>query len=291
MRTPRALTPRTACLASLLALAFLWPSPAAAGPFFFSTGDPDGKIATLSQPAGNAHIQTETADDFILSQQTRITSATFVGLLPLETPLGNIQQVEIEFYHVFPKDSVLPPSGNVFTRVNSPADVEIGAATRDSGDGSLSFIAALLTARFTAANSVVNGINKSPNQFTGGEGPVTGEEVLISVTFTTPVDLPPDHYFFRPEALLAGGDNFLWLSAPKPIVDGTGPFNPDLQSWIRNDNLAPDWSRIGSDITLQGPFNATFSLTGETVPEPSTLLLLGSGLLGIGAFSAWRRGR
>jgi hypothetical protein len=28
--------------------------------------------------------------------------------------------------------------------------------------------------------------------------------------------------------------------------------------------LAPDWLRVGSDITLQGPFNAAFSLTGET---------------------------
>ena len=288
MRTPRALTPRTACLASLLALAFLWPSPAAAGPFFFSTGNPDGLIATLSRPAGGGHIQTETADDFILSQQTRITSATFTGLIPLGIPLSSITQVEIEFYRVFPHDSVNPPSGNVLTRVNSPGDVEIGAATRDSGAGTLSFLASLLSANFTAANSVVNGINKFPNQFTGGEGPVTGQEVSINVTFTTPVDLAPDHYFFRPEAELSSGA-FLWLSAPRPIVGGSGPFNPDLQSWIRNDDLAPDWSRIGTDITKQGPFNATFSLTGATVPEPSALLLLGSGLLGIGAYSAWRR--
>ena len=78
--------------------------------------------------------------------------------------------------------------------------------------------------------------------------------------------------------LSSGG--FLWLSAPKPIVGGTGPFLPDLQSWIRNDDLAPDWARIGSDITHQGPFNAAFSLTGE-IPEPTTMLLLGSGLLGL----------
>lgn len=289
MRTPRAQTSCVVFLASLLALSFLWPSPAAAGPFFFSTGDPDGLIATLSRPAGGGHIQTETADDFILSQQTRITSATFTGLIPLGTPLSSITQVEIEFYHVFPKDSN-PPSGNVLTRVNSPSDVEIGAATRDSGAATLSFLASLLSARFTVNNSVVNGINKFPNQFTGGEGPVTGEEVSFSVTFTTPVDLPPDHYFFRPEVELSSGE-FLWLSAPKPIVGGSGPFSPDLQSWIRNDGLAPDWSRIGTDITHQGPFNATFSLNGETVPEPSAILLLGSGLLGIGAYRAWRRRR
>jgi hypothetical protein len=177
--------------------------------------------------------------------------------------LSSITQVEVEIYHVFPNDSQDPPSGNVPTRVNSPGDVEIDNATRDSLDGSLSFSASVVSSSFTAANSVVNGINPSPDQFTGGEGPVTGEEVSITVTFNPPILLPADHYFFRPEVLLTSGD-FLWLSAPKPIVPPATPFENDLQSWIRNDDLAPDWLRIGTDITEQGPFNAAFSLVGET---------------------------
>ena len=265
--------------------------PALAAPFFFTTGNPDGLIGTLSRPASGATIQTETADDFILSQPTRITSATFTGLIPIGAPLSSITQVEIEFYHVFPGDSDLgrtsgPPTfstSQVPTRVNSPGDVEIGAATRDSAAGSLSFIASLISANFNVANTVVNGIHPMPVQFTGGEGPTTGQEVLLSVTFTLAVDLPADHYFFRPEALLSSG-NFLWLSAPKP------PGAADLQSWTRNDDLAPDWLRIGTDITHQGPFNAAFSLTG-TVPAPSTLLLLGAGFVGIGAYAHRRRGR
>jgi len=58
--------------------------------------------------------------------------------------------------------------------------------------------------------------------------------------------------------------DFLWLSAPRPIIAPGTPFVGDLQSWIRNDALAPDWLRVGSDITGQGPFNAAFSLSGET---------------------------
>jgi hypothetical protein len=207
-------------------------------------------------------------------------------------PLTNITNVEIEFYHVFPNDSnVARTSGaptfstsQVPTRVNSPGDVEIASATRVSGlGGSLTFTPTLLNPSFTVANTVVNGIHGGTppmflDVFTGGEGLATGEEVLVNVTFTTPVVLPADHYFFRPEALLSSG-NFLWLSAPRPLFTG------DLQSWMRNDNLAPDWLRIGTDITHQGPFNAAFSLDGNTVPEPSTLLLLGSGL----AVIAWRR--
>jgi hypothetical protein len=237
--------------------------PAGATPFSFSTGDPDGKIATLSRPAGSGKMQTETADDFLLTESVVITQATFTGLLPMGAALTSIRDVEIEVYHVFPGDSALPPSGNVPTRTNSPADVEIDSATRDSADGGLTFSATMVSASFTASNSVVNGINKSPRQKTNGEGGVTGEEVTITVQFNPPIALPADHYFFRPEVLLDGGD-FLWLSAPRPILAPGTPFLPDLQSWIRNDALAPDWLRIGTDITGQGPFNAAFSLSGET---------------------------
>jgi hypothetical protein len=255
-----------------------------AGGFTFSTGDPDGKIATLSRPAGPGQLETKTADDFILKQATRIDTASFTGLLPSGAPLSSITQVEIEFYHVFPQDSTNPPSGNVPTRTNSPADGEIGSATRDSLAGTLSFSAALLSSTFTAANSVVNGINKIPGQFTGGEGAVTGEEVRVNVNFTPGIVLPADHYFFRPEVALSSGD-FLWLSAPKPIVSPGTPFTPDLQTWIRNSDLKPDWLRIGTDITHNGPFNASFSLAGQVVPEPSSLLLRGTGLA---ALTAWR---
>jgi hypothetical protein len=205
-------------LSATLSVGLLFATPALAESFFFSTGfNPDGKIATLSRPASPGVIQTETADDFILSQQTSIDHASFIGLLPSTAPLSSVTRVEIEFYHVFPTDSVNPPSGNVPMRMNSPADVEISSATRDSLDGSLSAIPAILNPSFSVLNTVVNGINKAPGQTTGGEGPATGQEVLFNVAFNTPILLPADHYFFRPEVQLANG-NFLWLSAPKPIV-------------------------------------------------------------------------
>ena len=54
--------------------------------------------------------------------------------------------------------------------------------------------------------------------------------------------------------------------APKPIVAPGTPFTPDLQSWIRNEHLQPDWLRIGTDIVGGSPaptFNASFSLHGN----------------------------
>ena len=245
-------------------------------------------------------VETETADDFLLGQAMFINQATFTGMIPLGAPVPtSISNVEIEFYHLFPADSTNPPSGKVPTRNGSPSDVEIASATRDGADGSLSFTATLLHSSFSVANTVVNGINPIPGQHTGGEGAATGQEVMITATFTTPITLAAGQYFFRPEVALTDG-NFLWLSSPKPIVAPNGtPFAGDLQTWIRNMALKPDWLRVGTDIIvgappspgLPGPFNASFSLIGEPVPEPSTYTLMFVGLaavLGL-RWARWRK--
>jgi hypothetical protein len=265
----------------------LFVQPASADTFFFSTGNPDGKIATLSRTASTGKLETETADDFVTTHKTEITNATFTGLIVGGATTADVKDVEIELYHVFPIDSTNPPDGRVNSRTNSPSDNQFAAA--DGASGQLSFTITTLSQMFTAANSVVNGIFAKPNQFTGGEGAVTGIEVQFNVKFTTPFALGPDHVFFRPEVDLGSAGNFLWLSAPKPTMPPL--FAGDLQTWIRTDGpgaLAPDWSRIGTDITHEGPFNAAFSLTGFTVPETSTWAMMLVGFAGLG-FAAFRR--
>lgn len=256
---------------------------AGAQSFSFSTGTPDGLIATASRPGGAGLQEIESADDFFLNKGVSINQATFTGLIPAG---ASINQVVVEIYRVFPKDSGAFDN-RVTTRNNSPSDVAF--ATRDSSLGQLSFTTSVLNNNFSAANSVINGIHIAPGQFTGGEGPVSGQEVQFTVNFKTPLDLSSDHYFFIPQVALDNGD-FLWLSAPKPIGAGGTPFLPDLQSWIRNSDLDPDWSRVGTDITHSGPFNASFSLSG-TVPDiGSSAQLLGLALFGL-AGCVWHQNR
>src|ERR1043165_7391999 len=227
--------------------------------FSFSTGEPDGRIATASRQPTADKIEIETADDFILPSATILQHATFTGLIPAGASLSNITDVTVAIYHVFPKDSDTTRTIQVPTRTNSPADSEF--TSRDSAEHTLVFTATILDPNFTAANSVVNGSNPKPNQTPGGEGPVSGQEVLFDVRFTSPFKLAADHYFFVPQVELTDG-NFLWLSAPKPT---NPPFQGDLQSWTRNAALDPDWLRIGTDVVGGSPaptFNASFSLDG-----------------------------
>jgi hypothetical protein len=249
------------CFLAALALALMLGAPASAGTFFFSTGAPDGRIASASYPEGSGKTEHESADDFVLTSRTALQAASFTGVLSNGGP-GEIRDVDVELYHVFPQDSNDKRTPQVPSRKNSPADEAFDA--RSGADGTLRYAVTVLNPHFEVANSVIDGINPSPDQRTTGEGPVAGQEVRIDVVFETPFDLPADHYFFVPQVLLQGvGGHFLWLSAPHPQFTG------DLQLWARKAELAPDWLRVGQDIIGGSPFptfDGSFSLSGQTIP-------------------------
>src|SRR6516225_2234736 len=119
-------------------------SPSSAAPFFFSTGNPDGKMAGLSQPSSAGKLETENADDFILNNEEILTNATFTGLLTGGATTANISEVRVEIYRVFPKDSDTVRTPNVPTRTNSPSDVEF--LDRDTASANLSFATSVLAA-------------------------------------------------------------------------------------------------------------------------------------------------
>ena len=65
-----------ACLISLSG-----PGIAYADPVIFSTGNVDGRMAAGSRPSASGKTEIEAADDFVLSTETNINTATFTGLL------------------------------------------------------------------------------------------------------------------------------------------------------------------------------------------------------------------
>jgi hypothetical protein len=275
----------------IVVVAALLAAPVSADTIFFSTGNPDAKIAVASRPDSAGKVEIEAGDDFVLTSDTSISSATFTGLLTGDETVG---QVRVEIYRVFPLDSDVsrtsgPPTFStdlVPTRVNSPSDVEF--VDRDTASAGLSFLTTDLGA-FTASNSVQpGGIHPKPEQTTGGNGALTGEEVEFDVQFVTPFDLQAGHYFFVPQVEVTDPNGgFYWLSAPRPITPPGTPFPmgaTDLQAWTRDEGLDPDWLRVGTDIVGGQPaptFNMTFSLSGQAVPEPSSIVLLVSGFLAI----------
>src|SRR5262249_39270088 len=196
--------------------------------FTFSTGSPDGKVATISEPANahNSQVEFESADDFVLPTETVIRHASFTGLLTGGATLRDVSNVFITIYRVFPNDSDVgrtsgPPTfstPNSPTRVNSPADNEI--ENRDSAPAELNFRADVLSATFPATDSVSTA--DAIKAGSKGNGEVTGVEVEFHVTFRNhPLDLAAGDYFFVPKVGLndgaPAGADFLWLSAPRPM--------------------------------------------------------------------------
>ena len=148
--------PEFAMTATLMLIAGV----AHAGPFFFSTGTVNNLMATASRPDAAGKFEIEAADDFVLTgSQTRLTSATFTGLLTGASP--TIGEVRVEIYRVFPNDSNVgrtsgPPTfstAQVPTRVNSPSDVAFDERSFIGG-GVSGFSVSTLNASFTVANTV-----------------------------------------------------------------------------------------------------------------------------------------
>jgi hypothetical protein len=174
-----------------LSLFLCVPGSVLADPFLFSTGSVLNDIAVATRPSTSGKFEIEAGDDFIAAGTTRLTSATFTGLLTSSNftggiPASSINSITVEIYRVFPADSNVgrtsgPPTFStslVPTRVNLPSDVEFDGRT--STDGTLKFTATVLNASLTARNSIKpGGIHSIPNQTTGFNAAFTLQGEII----------------------------------------------------------------------------------------------------------------
>ena len=101
-------------------------------------------MATATRPGTSpGAFEIESADDFVLTSPTTLTSATFTGLIPLSGSLSDIQGVVVEIYRVFPNDSNVartsgPPTfSTVAARSNARGTVAFATCLRISAGLSL----------------------------------------------------------------------------------------------------------------------------------------------------------
>ena len=272
-------------IAAVAFAAVMMPLPAAADPFFFSTGNPDGKIATATRPESAGKFEIESADDFSLTAQTSITGATFTGLLTEGSTTANIGQVVVEIYQVFPNGSdVGRTSGapvfstnRVPTRANSPSDVAL-----DSRDFPWDRLASklrfwLIPSRHSTASNLavyIRCLVKLPAATVSDRVGST-----IHSEFFNPVRFGCGSILLRPASHLISPWGLSLALGTEGFVPSRHAFPRrfyDLQSWTRARCWTPTgcgWGPTSLAVHSGKPtFNAAFSLTGVSVPLPSSAL-------------------
>ena len=208
---------------------------AAAGParagstFFFSTGDPDGKMAMASRPSSAGKIEIESADDFVLTAPRASPARPSPVSCRRTASLSDMTNVRVEIYRVFPLDSTIPRQWQC-----AHADqFSLGRGVRrtDAAAHNLTFTPGIINSSFTAQIPSSTGSIRNPTSIPR-RGTGHGPRGSVQRDFESAFTLPADHYFFVPQVQLSNGD-FFWLSAPKPIVAPGTPFRhrpPDLDS-------------------------------------------------------------
>ena len=204
---------------------------------FSQHGTPDGLLGALSQPASTGHLETETTNNFLLTD----TDAHRSGDHHQVDPVGNCPG---EYSATSRSRSITSSRGLGRPLGERALHSQLTRGCRDRHHHArweprnARFQHSLLD-ELSVLNTVMDGINRAPTNVTDGEGPASGTVVQITITFIP--DRPAGgitHYFFHQEVQVAGGD-FLYLSAPKPIVAPGTPVTGDFQAWIRNSDL-PD---------------------------------------------------
>ena len=142
-----------------------------------------------------------------------------------------------------------------YTDLTTPGLSQVCTITPTTSCGAVSF--------FAAGNGGLFGVT-----FTGTDG----NAFMLELFGLGCLDMPP-------AATCVGG-----YSGTPPTLTTGGPFGVDPLSFLGE--FAADGTPIGGDNIVDGTVTAT--PTSSTVPEPSSLLLLGSGFLALSGFARKR---
>ena len=192
--------------------------------YSFSTGDPDGKMATASSPGQRGSSRSRRPTISFSRQRPRSPARPSPASSPGTRSVSN---VPVEIYRVFPTIRTrAAPAGRQRSRLprRRPARIRhrMSHLAADAATGGLQVRDNRHGILHRAQLGAAGWHQSQTGQFTGGNGPVTGEENDFSMSFTNDLLLPANHYFFVPQVGHGSDGNFLWLSAPRPIAGGLG---------------------------------------------------------------------
>jgi len=131
-----------------------------------------------------------------------------------------------------------------------------------------------------------------------------GNATLDGISYTVPTEFP-----FTPTAFMRleigagvaapphGSDDTVTLVQPATFSGefshGTGAFFDVNEALVANGAVATitlEWIDLGTSLSGWDPSHLTYDIIGAgTTPEPSSLLLFGSGLVGLAGRRAWRK--